>query len=770
MGKVSFPLHNVRKDILNNWHLEHISEDITVPEEADEYGFFTISLTEIPDSSSGVKISGLTEFRSSPYDSKSKKYVLPSNSFWVNYFNGTILFHRSQAGNSFVVEYDGKGSLVEADDVNDLDERVNTNISNIGELQTTVENFQQAIEKVDELNGTVESLSGNVSTISEGLNTVNTALDTKVNTSDLETAIDETRSIIEGYVAAGGEVEQIVDSKLLDYTPAAEFTPVKTTVESNSESITDLTSRVETIENANYVTEDALSNLASEEFVTEKISEIEIPDVSNLATKDEIPDVSNLASETFVTEKISEIEIPDVSNLATKDEIPDVSNFVTSSDVDTAIENADHVKSSELSGLVAVNNVNVSSAQHKIITTKNNKNLTALLFNESDGGGSQFKNEDAGKISFIGVNNGADSNEIWVQGYAKNISTNIGTRLTLTTDGMYYTKNQANGSYTANDEILVKSDVETSLEPVNEKLDAAYDTSTVVEVLLNKINILEKKLAETRNKSNVVPETIVSGTSVYNDSTADMVFNGGDTVSEKTTVTAKSVEVQEMAAENASISFKATDGDVTISNFENSGTLPRSQSNAQVSINTDEYVNISNCTFGENGYNSVEIGLSNTSPKSVTIDNCNFNGTLSNNAILIFSHADDAIITISNCVFENVSNALRISNRTNTKGVFTFVNCTFNKWETGTAYAGPILCQDYTNTTAEAYAEANLFAPEKIKINFVNCIGPDGKKIDGDSDPATYSASGDDNQLVYIYGMNSVLPYDSTRYPEISFK
>ena len=1109
MGKVSFPLHNVRKDILNNWHLEHITEEIQVPEEADEYGFFSISLIEIPESSAEtpIKIDGLTEFRSSPYDSKSKKYVLPPNQFWVNYFTGQILFHRNQAGNSFTVDYYGKGSLVEADDVNDLDERVNTNISAISALQTATEDFSQTVEDVNTLKENVEGLNSSINTINEGLATVNNTLENKADIGALETAIDETRAIAEGYISAGGEVEQIVDAKLLEYTPAAEFTPVKESSETNAanittlqeevsnlsqlavdlekldqaiqdieevqqsietistskadvstvntlseevetvktaagnntESITGLTSRVETLEGAGYITEEALSDLATKE---------EIPDVSNFATKEEIPSVDGLASEEFVTNKISEIEIPDVtpyaksselsglvaingtnassaqhkiitkknnkdltamiwneesgggaqfknenvgkisfigvnngeeasdiwvqgyaknisnntgtritlttdgfyytknqnnssytaddevlvkkdlpefpdmsdvamksdipdvSNFATKEEIPsvdglaseefvtnkiseieipDVSEFVKSSDVETAISAAGHVKASELNGLVSVNGVNAPSAQHKVITQSNNKNLTALLFNESDGGGSQFKNEAVGKISFIGVNNGADDNEIWVQGYAKNISTNIGTRLTLTTEGMYYTKNQANGSYTADDEIIVKKDTSNFVVPtklsglvavdgvnvssaqhkivtkkndknitsmlwnessgggsqmrnedagkvsfigvnngdgdneiwvqgyaknisnntgaritlsttgffytknqangsytegnevltksdlvdVNTQLEDSYETSTTVDLLLDKIAVLEKKLAETRNQSNVVPQTIVSGTTIYNDNTADMVFTSGDTVVAKTTVNAKSVNIQEMAAENASINIKATDGDVTITNFENSGTVAKdTQGNAQISINTDEYVSISDCTFGANGYNSLEIGLSNTTPKSVTINNCVFNGNLSNNAINIFAQTDKAVITISNCTFENVSNVLRISNRTNTSATFTFVNCTFNKWESGSEYTGAILCQDYTNTSAEACVEANLFAPEKIKINFVNCIGPDGNKIVGSSNPADYSGSGNDNQLVYVYCNKGggVVAYDANRYPEVSFK
>ena len=142
---------------------------------------------------------------------------------------------------------------------------------------------------------------------------------------------------------------------------------------------------------------------------------------------------------------------------------------------------ADKLTASQLSGLVSVNGTTVSSAEHSIVTKKNNKNITAKIWNETSGGGAQMKNENVGKISFIGVNNGDGDNEIWVQGYAKNIADNIGTRLTLSTTGMYYTKNQANGTYTASDEIITKKMVSglVALEGTNVS-SAAHEIVTTV--------------------------------------------------------------------------------------------------------------------------------------------------------------------------------------------------------------------------------------------------------------------------------------------------
>ena len=59
---------------------------------------------------------------------------------------------------------------------------------------------------------------------------------------------------------------------------------------------------------------------------------------------------------------------------------------------------------------------------------------------------------------------------------------------------------------------------------------------------------------------------------------------------------------------------------------------------------------------------------------------------------------------------------------------------------------------------------------EKIKIKFVNCTGPDGSVLSGDSSPSTYCGSRDENQIMYVYNdYGGSLPYSSARYPEVSF-
>lgn len=221
--------------------------------------------------------------------------------------------------------------------------------------------------------------------------------------------------------------------------------------------------------------------------------------------------------------------------------------------------------------------------------------------------------------------------------------------------------------------------------------------------------------------------------------------------------------------------------DISIYGLKTSGTLAKSISNAQHSLNCNGDVVVRDCTFGQDGYNCLEIGLQNGyNPKNVLIENCTFEGTLSNNAILVFGTQNDAVITIRNCHFKSVSNGLRLSNKTNaTNVVVNLENCTCDSWEGTPAYAGFILLQDYTTkytSASENPATANLFAPEKITINFKNCYGPQGKIMGSVEDICGSGIA--DKQVIYVYAnyekegnKAAVVPFgDGSRYPTVHFE
>jgi len=309
-----------------------------------------------------------------------------------------------------------------------------------------------------------------------------------------------------------------------------------------------------------------------------------------------------------------------------------------------------------------------------------------------------------------------------------------------------------------------------SLEISNMKNPVANITA-----ILDRLTVLEGKVEAIRHADVEVPEipaeaiTDAKGqTSKTVSSEAEVIVKDIQTDTDKFVVQAKAVELKDVKSENNTVILNSQ-GDVTISGMENTGTLERTVSNAQVSLQSPEYVKITNSSLKQGGYNVVEIGLSKTvePPKNVLIDNVDF-GTVSNNAILVFGMQDNGVVTISNCHFDSVSNAVRYSNRTNAKNVtFNFVNCTCEHWDTDPAWAGFFMCQDYTSGTKEKEEENNLFAPEKVKVNFINCYGPKGK-ITNELYPAESAGTGAD-QLNYVWNsVGKTVQYNESRYPLVS--
>ena len=312
----------------------------------------------------------------------------------------------------------------------------------------------------------------------------------------------------------------------------------------------------------------------------------------------------------------------------------------------------------------------------------------------------------------------------------------------------------------------VKLVSEKTVQDMSEGISETFsDSNSEVAVLSNKVAMLEEQLLSLKTKDAVT----VNNAEGFNQPEQDIVIEMEEPITGKTTVSAKSITVKQATVGDGTLIATAT-GDVNFSGLTTTGTLAKSVSNAQVSINNEGYVQVTNSEINQNSYNAIEIGLSKTT-KSIVIDNVKFNSTLSNNAISIFDTEDNATVTISNCVFENCSNPLRISNKHGNKVVVNLVNCEFKQWQQIPDYAGCVICQDYTSTSAAAATEANLFAPDKVFINFINCKH-NGEKIAFD-DPATVCGTRNaDTQLVYVYvDKSGLIAYqDGSRYPTITAK
>lgn len=98
-------------------------------------------------------------------------------------------------------------------------------------------------------------------------------------------------------------------------------------------------------------------------------------------------------------------------------------------------------------------------------------NGTALMFNESDGGGAKFEHND-GTWSYVGVNDGGE-NGITGQIYTVKKDADgkyVGTRINMTKDGFFYTANRNSSAYTEADELATKGNIADAIASLGSAL------------------------------------------------------------------------------------------------------------------------------------------------------------------------------------------------------------------------------------------------------------------------------------------------------------
>ena len=198
--------------------------------------------------------------------------------------------------------------------------------------------------------------------------------------------------------------------------------------------------------------------------------------------------------------------------------------------------------------------------------------------------------------------------------------------------------------------------------------------------------------------------------------------------------------------------------------------------NAQFSLNGEGEVLVKDCVFGQNCYNCLEIGLStkHNPPSKIDIENCDFSGVCSNNGILIFATQPNTVINIKNCHFKQLSNVLRLSNRTNVSGVVVnFENITVDQWDNTPEWAGCFIFEDYIAKTLEEFKSANRFGDGKITINIKN-LTHKGQVIHFDKLSDAMATKDPATQIGYIFVDNipeegAWIPFVESEYPTINF-
>ena len=127
-------------------------------------------------------------------------------------------------------------------------------------------------------------------------------------------------------------------------------------------------------------------------------------------------------------------------------------------------------------------------------------------------------------------------------------------------------------------------------------------------------------------------------------------------------------------------------------------------------------------TGATDGYNPLEINLKNVVSKNVTVKNCKF-ANFSNNAMTVFGMAEGGVLNIENCTFDlaKTSEAVRISNKTNTKFTVNVKDCSYTyPSDAAGQWVGFFLFEDHTSKTA---VEANAAMQFKnLTVNVVNFV------------------------------------------------
>lgn len=292
--------------------------------------------------------------------------------------------------------------------------------------------------------------------------------------------------------------------------------------------------------------------------------------------------------------------------------------------------------------------------------------------------------------------------------------------------------------------------------------------NATVQILQSKVDVLTKTNTEVVNVDGSAGE--------LKDSSKDYIVSGS--INENAEIVGKSISLKSIkVSDNARLKLNA--GDVEAKDLNISGSFPKANGNTVISVNNAEFIVFKDMVFDASEvYNGIEIGLASNSvlPKNILFDNCKFQGEFSNNAILVFGTQDNAIITLNNCYFEKISNALRLSNKSNASGVVVNINnCTVDQWDTRAPWQGFLICEDYTNKTEEKVNANNLFGDGKITVNFNNLVHA-GVKINP-ADLASVCGTKNESQVVIVC-QDAVagpegdycLSYDAAKFPVVSFK
>ena len=167
-----------------------------------------------------------------------------------------------------------------------------------------------------------------------------------------------------------------------------------------------------------------------------------------------------------------------------------------------------------------------------------------------------------------------------------------------------------------------------------------------------------------------------------------------------------------------------------------------------------------------NGYNPLEINLKNVVSKNVTVKNCKL-ANFSNNAMSVFGMAEGGVLNIENNTFDlgKTSEAVRISNKTNTKFTINVKDCSYT-YPTDAAgqWVGFFLFEDYTSATEEEANAAMQF--KNLTVNVDN-VTFDGAKV---TELNLFSGARNKFACMCYDNLQGLIVTDATHFPTFTFK
>ena len=214
---------------------------------------------------------------------------------------------------------------------------------------------------------------------------------------------------------------------------------------------------------------DAWSNRRRFNFLMDKIESAVVGDSDLLNSLNNIKDsFENI----IIPSKTSDLE--NDSGFLTEHQ--NLDDYIAKSDTEGLVRNDGEIDTTEyisehqdISGKIDRNEL----FRNGVFETKNtnNRGSTAMIWNESDGGGAMFKDNTSNIVSFVGVNEGSQGGDVYVQIYSKNKSTNDGVRLNFNPNGAFYTVGSST-SYGDDAEIVTMKDINeliTRIEALEDK-------------------------------------------------------------------------------------------------------------------------------------------------------------------------------------------------------------------------------------------------------------------------------------------------------------